>query len=162
MKTLVAYYSRSGNTRKLAQAIAKELGAEIEEITEPRDRAGVFGFLGAGMDATFKRATPILPFKADPSGYDLVVVGAPVWSFTVASPVRTFLEQFGKGLKAVAFFCTVGGSGQARAFREMERLAGKKPSATLAILEKELQGDYGKKVREFADALRKSAAVGGP
>ena len=66
---------------------------------------------------------------------------------------RTFLRQNAEKLKSVAFFCTQGGSGGERAFRQMEEVCGKKPVATLAILEKELKGDFGTKVREFAKKL---------
>jgi len=153
MKTLVAYYSRTGNTRKLAQAVAAALGAELQEITEPKDRSGFWGYLLAGRDAALKRATPIQPFAADPAAYDLVVVGTPVWAFTMASPVRSFLEAAAGQLKAVAFFCTEGGNGHERTFRQMAALAGRKPAATLVLLEKELTADFGAKVTEFAKAV---------
>ena len=153
MKTVVVFYSRTGNTRKAAQALARELGAEVEKITEPGSRAGFLGFLGAGRDAALKRLTPIEPLAFDPAAFDLVVVGTPIWAWTMASPVRTFLAQNAEKLKSVAFFCTEGGSGHERAFRQMEELAGKKPLATLALLEKELRGDFGAKLKEFAKAL---------
>jgi flavodoxin len=153
MKSLVICYSRTGNTRKVAAAIAAALGADLEEIREPKDRSGALGFLGAGRDATFKRSTPIEALARDPAGYDLVVVGTPVWAFTMASPVRTFLLENAGKLKSVAFFCTAGGNGQERTFRQMEELAGKKPLAALTLLEKELKADFGAKVKAFAAAL---------
>jgi flavodoxin len=152
MKTLVACYSRTGNTRGVARAVAAALGAELREITEPKDRSGFWGYLLAGRDAALKRATPIQPFAADPAAYDLVIVGTPVWAFTMASPVRTFLAQFAGKFKAAAFFCTEGGNGHGRAFRQMAELAGCRPAATLALTEKELKADFGAKVAEFAKA----------
>jgi flavodoxin len=153
MKALVVFYSRTGNTGKVAQALARELGAAAAGISEPGSRAGIFGYLGAGRDATLKRLTPIEPLAFDPAGYDLIVLGTPVWAFTMASPVRTFLTENAAKLKAVAFFCTEGGNGHDRTFRHMEELAGKKPVATLALLEKELKADFGAKVKEFAKRL---------
>jgi flavodoxin len=153
MKVLVVFYSRTGNTRKVAQALARELGAGVEKIAEPGSRTGLFGFLAAGRDAAMKRLTPIEPLVFDPEAYDLLVVGTPVWAWTMASPVRTFLAKNAAKLKSVAFFCTAGGSGHERTFRQMEELAGKPPLATLALREKELKGDFGAKVREFAKAL---------
>jgi len=154
MKTLIVYYSRTGNTRKLAQAIAAELGAAVEEIVESKSRAGILGWLGAGRDAMLRRTTPIQPLKTDPARFDLVVVGTPVWGWSVTPAVRAFLASHAGRLKSVAFFCTQGGSGYARAFRQMEELSGKKPLATLALLEKELAGDFTPRVREFAAALQ--------
>jgi len=153
MKALVVCYSRTGNTRKLAEAVAAALGAELEAITEPAGRAGFWGYLAAGRDAILKRSTPIGPLAADPAAFELVIVGTPVWAFTMASPVRSFLAGAAGKLKAVAFFCTQGGSGHQRTFREMERLAGRPPRATLVLTERELKGDFGPKVGEFAKAL---------
>ncbi|HOX07876.1 MAG TPA: flavodoxin [Planctomycetota bacterium] len=153
MRALVVFYSRTGNTRKVAQALARELGAEAEKINEPETRGGLLGYLLAGRDAALKRLTPIEPLAFDPAAYDLVVLGTPVWAWTMASPVRTFLTEQAAKLKGVAFFCTQGGSGAERAFRQMEELAGRKPVATLALLEKELKGDFGAKVKEFAKKL---------
>ena len=83
MKALVVYYSRSGVTRKVAQALAAALGAEIEEIVDTKDRSGAGGWLKAGADASLKRLTAIQPMTKDPAGYDLVVIGTPVWGWTM-------------------------------------------------------------------------------
>jgi len=101
-----------------------------------------------------QRATPIEPPRADLAAYDLVIVGTPIWAFTMASPVRTFLEGAAGQLRAVAFFCTEGGSGHERAFRAMEKLAGRKPVAELALNEKEVRADFSAKLKDFARALR--------
>ena len=137
MKALVMYYSRSGNTRGVAEAIADALrtGAEVEleEIVDTKKRKGVFGLIGAGKDSVLKRTTPIEPIKADLSSYDLVVVGTPVWVTAVASPVRTLLSKHGNNVKQLAFFCTTFGIGIKRVFRVMEELCGKAPAATLGF-----------------------------
>ena len=49
MKVLVVYYSRTGNTKFVAEAIAQSLEADIEEIKDGKNRMGVFGFLGVDM-----------------------------------------------------------------------------------------------------------------
>jgi len=49
---LVAFHSRTGNTRKVAEAMSNILESDIEEILDTKNRAGIFGFLMAGMDAT--------------------------------------------------------------------------------------------------------------
>ncbi len=49
MKVLIVYYSRSGQTRNIAEVIAKKLGAELEEIVDHRNRKGLLGFLPAVM-----------------------------------------------------------------------------------------------------------------
>ena len=154
MKTLVIYCSRTGNTRKVGHAVATALGCDEEEIIDGKDRSRISGYLGAGRDATLQRATPIQAVQKNAAEYDLVVVGTPIWAFTVSSPVRTFLTEHGRNIKSVAFFCTMGGSGDERAFRHMEELCGKPPVATLALTEKEVVGGGHHKIEDYVAVLR--------
>jgi hypothetical protein len=48
MKTLVVYYSRTGNAKFVAETAAKELGADVEEIVDRKSRAGPLGWVSAG------------------------------------------------------------------------------------------------------------------
>ena len=50
-KALVVYYSRTGNTRKIAGHIAEELGARLEQVVDINARPGIWGFFRAGMPA---------------------------------------------------------------------------------------------------------------
>lgn len=81
MKVLVVYYSQTGNTKLVAEAIAESLNADIEEISDEKDRAGVFGFLRSGYEAIFKKLTETQqPIKHKPEEYDLTIIGSPVWA----------------------------------------------------------------------------------
>ena len=53
MKVLVAFYSRTGSTKLVAEAIAQALNADVEEIKDKKDRNGIFGFLKSGYEAVF-------------------------------------------------------------------------------------------------------------
>ena len=159
IRTLVVSYSRSGNTRRLARAIAKALGADHEEIQDRADRAGITGYLRCALEAFFEASTEIGPPRHDPADYDLVVVGTPVWATSVSSPVRTFLWLERQRLPAVGFFATLGGVGSEHAFGQMRGLAGKAPTSTLAIRENELaRGVPAERVARFAEKLRAGAA----
>ncbi|MBM3309675.1 MAG: hypothetical protein FJY77_05405 [Candidatus Altiarchaeales archaeon] len=154
MKTLVVYYSRTGNTRKAGKKIAGMLNADVEEIVDLKDRSGILGYMLSGRDASLNRQAEIKT-SFDASLYDLVVVGTPVWAFTVSSPVRTYLLQNKDKFRELAFFCTQGGSGGKRAFKAMEQLSGKKPAAVLELNEKEAVGESGGiKIKKFADELK--------
>jgi len=56
---LVVFYSRSGNTKKVATDIASALGADLEEIVEKKNRQGNLGWLSGGRDAMKKAQTEI-------------------------------------------------------------------------------------------------------
>jgi flavodoxin len=105
MKSLVVYYSRSGNARFMAQTIAAELGSDVEEVVDLKNRGGIWGFLSGGFDATRGKETKIGETKKTPAGYDLVVVGTPVWSSRPTPAIRTYLQRNDfSGLKVALFF----------------------------------------------------------
>jgi len=131
MKTLIVFYSRSGNTRMLALELKKCLKADLDEV-KSKDRKGALGFLMAGKDSIFSKNPPI-SYKKNPSKYDLVVIGTPVWTYTMAPPIRTYLTENKRKFKKVAFFCTMNSSGDKITFKNMEKLS-RKPVATLAAL----------------------------
>lgn len=54
-------------------------------------------------------APPLEPLQHDPADYDRIVIGTPVWSYTFAPPVRTFLENCQLHGKQIALFCCHGG-----------------------------------------------------
>ncbi len=63
MKALVAFYSSTGHAKKIAEAIAKSLDCEIEEIIDTKNRSGFFGLVSAGWSAAFKKLTVIEDIK---------------------------------------------------------------------------------------------------
>jgi flavodoxin len=142
MKALVVYYSRTGKTKRVAEAIAKNLGADLEEIRDTKSRRGLFGFLRSGREGMREVPGKIEQPKLDPSRYDLVVLGAPVWGSALASPLRGYLVGRAKTLpQKVAFFCTQGGEDPGRTFAQLETLCGRKPVATLSLRSEHTSGD---------------------
>ena len=155
---LVVFYSRTGFTKLVAEALAKELRADTEQLVETRSRAGLLGYLRSGFEAALGRLTELKPLSKDPAVYAVVVVGTPVWNGSVSSPVRTFLAHHKAGLKRVAFFCTYGGSGNERTFRQMAAVCGQTPVATMAVRDREL-GDamLSARIREMVGRLQTPA-----
>lgn len=104
----------------------------------------------SGKDAMKQKLTVLQDSINDPSAYDLLVIGTPLWAWHVATPVRTYMHQQAN-FKNVAFFCTAGINGFDGDFKDMEELSGKSPLATLGVTEKEIRdGSYKPKVAEFA------------
>ena len=104
MKILCVYYSRTGNTEKLMEEIAGELGCEKVRLSDGVDRSGLLGWLRSGMQAMARHVPQVdKPETELPLGeYDLVIIGTPVWAGRCSAPVRRFLTQFGEELKRVA------------------------------------------------------------
>lgn len=159
MKTLLAYFSHTGHTERIARAITEDCPADVERIEEVAAREGFWRYFLAGRDAWRKRKVEIKPVKFDPDVYDLVIVGTPVWAWNLTPAMRTYLETYGGRLKRVAFFCTEGGAGAEGVFKQMADLCGKDPVATLVVTEPELKkADYSEKVKAFASSLTKIEA----
>lgn len=155
MKTLIVFYSRTGTTKKVAQAMAEKLGADVEEIFDTVDRSGVVGYLKSGRDAMKKKLTLLKPASKDPAEYDLVVIGTPNWGRHMATPIRTYIVEQKDRIKKAAFFCTQGGSGDEKLFLEMEEVLDKKPEAALTVLAREVsKNNYSEKMENFISQLR--------
>jgi len=107
MKILVIFYSRSGKTKKIAEVISEILKSDKEEIFDIKNREGIVGFLSAGSDANLRRLTAIKEIKNNPSLYDLVIIGTPIWSSNISTPTRTYLFLYKEEFKKVAFLYAV-------------------------------------------------------
>ena len=150
MKILVVFYSRTNNTRKVAEEISSVLDCDIEEIIDTQKRSGPLGYMRSGRDASTGKLTTLKDIKNDPSQYDILIIGTPLWAWHVSTPVRTYIYNNQANFKNVAFFCTAGGKSFDGAFNDMEELSGKSPIATLGLREKEIKDEsYKSKVTEF-------------
>jgi len=164
VKTLVVYYSNSGNTRTVAQKVAGVLGADLEEIVERKHRAplldeqgkavGGMGMPKAALSALLGVGSGIESAKNDPADYDLVVVGTPVWVGSLVPPVRSYLRRNRKRIKSVALFCTCGQTEKLKAISQMTGLARQEPKATMAVLADDVRaGSLDEAVKVFTSAL---------
>jgi flavodoxin len=108
MKSLIVYYSRTGKTRSVAETIAAELGSYIEEIVDLKNRDGKIGWMSATQDASRGKETQIAPTKKNPNDFDLLIIGTPVWAFTLTPAIRTYINKNDLSGRKVALFFTLG------------------------------------------------------
>jgi len=116
MKTAVIYYTLDGNSAIVAQEIKTQLNADLIRLhtkdEKKRSRIGKF-FWGGGM-VFLNKKPPLKPYSFDPSAYDLIIIGAPVWASSPAPPIKTFISEAGiTGKKIAIFVCHAGGKGNA-------------------------------------------------
>lgn len=156
-KSLLVYFSRTGNTKKVAETVADILSCDdVEEITEMQTRAGSWGYLRSIWEAATGGAPVIDPPLKDPSHYDVVIVASPVWMSRLASPVRTYLLKMGDKLPRVAFVVTEGGSGGNRVLVQMRDMCRKIPLSEIIVTEDDIsKGTHLKKIRSFSEKLQK-------
>jgi flavodoxin len=159
-KTLIVYHSRTGYTRRVAQALARRLSADLEDIHIVQPLDGVLGYAMCAIEAIAGLAPALRPARRDLATYDLVVIGTPVWFWSLSSPVRSWLEANPLRGKRFAFFCTMGSAGAACVFATMQQLAGSKPVATLALADAEVGALAEAKLDSFVRALRTGSKRG--
>ncbi|MEM3403056.1 MAG: flavodoxin [Nitrososphaeria archaeon] len=155
MKTLVVYYTRTGNAKFMAETIAAELGADIEEVIDLKNRQGRLAFLPAGRDAMFGKETEIAQTKVIPADYDLIIIGQPVWAGSPTPAIRTYLKKNDLSGKKVALFFSDSNLGQA-----VEKIKALMPNSTfvgkLALPAKELRNkeETKKKIADWCNTLK--------
>ncbi|RAP50334.1 MAG: hypothetical protein BZ136_01565 [Methanosphaera sp. rholeuAM74] len=111
MMDLVVYYSRTENTKKVAECIKDELEADILEVKDKKNRSGPIQFLIGGFDALRGNDTTISYDAVDLKQYDTVYIGTPVWASRPAPAIVKFInENDFAGVNCVTF-ATMGGSG---------------------------------------------------
>ena len=140
MKSLVAYYSRTNITEKLAKDIAGKLNADIEEIKPKVNYQGKIGYARGGKDAISQKVIDLEELKYNPQDYDVVYLGTPVWASKAATPMFSYIKQNADKFKEVRFFVTAGKTGLDSTLKQMEENS-KKPQATLALTTKEVKKD---------------------
>jgi len=115
-KTLVAYLTRSGNTRVIAGTLRRQLGADLFEIRTaqpyPEDYEQHVAQATRERDSGFE--PPLAAMVDGIAGYDEIFLGFPIWGETAPPPVRSFLKGHDLRGKTLRPFITHGGYGVGR------------------------------------------------
>ena len=156
MRTLVAYYSRTGNTKFVAEKIAEYLKADLCEVVDKKSRKGKFIILTGGYAAIKEKLTEIEVTK-NVEDYDLVIIGSPVWANKMTPAIRTFIVNNDFSEKDVAFFVTMDSDDPEKALLSIkEAVNSKSQVGELAIInglkEKE---DAEQRITDFCANIQK-------
>ena len=156
-KKLVAYFSASGVTAKVAQTLAEAIGADIFEIAPkvPYTEADL-NWMDEKARSTIEMKNPssrpeIESKRDNMREYDTIFVGFPIWWYVAPTIINTFLESYDLTGKTIIPFATSGTSGMGKT---NERLA---PSCKGAKLLEGKRFDScasGKELAAWADGLK--------
>nr|WP_316614820.1 flavodoxin [uncultured Ruminococcus sp.] len=133
-KQLVAYFSASGTTARVAKDLAKAAGADLYEIRPetPYTRADLNWQdknSRSSLEMRDKYSRPTLADRdANIAEYDTVFVGFPIWWYVAPTIINSFLEAYDFSGKKIVLFATSGGSGFGKA------VVGLQPSAPDAVI----------------------------
>ena len=134
MKKLVAYFSASGVTRKVAEMIAEAGSCDLYEITPKvrytkEDLNWMDKKSRSSVEMSDKKIRPELADgDVDISSYDEIILGFPIWWYVAPTIINTFLEKYDFTGKKIVLFATSGGSGFGNTVKELQ------PSAPGAVI----------------------------
>ena len=127
-KRLVAYFSASGVTAKVAENLADAIGADIFEIQPevPYTKADL-NWMDKKARSTIEMSDPtsrpaIAAKRDNIDEYDTIFVGFPIWWYVAPTIVNTFLESYNLKGKTIIPFATSGGSGIGKTVDELRKL----------------------------------------
>jgi flavodoxin len=141
MTTKIIFYSRTGNTKKLAELISKKEKGDLIEIKDKKNRKGVVGWLSGGKDSAKGKETQIeLSKPLSIKKGDIIYIGSPVWVGTMAPAILTFLRQNKKELeKATLVFFGTGSAKEAQKLFVNMQKESKTARKTIYYSTKEIQ-----------------------
>ena len=118
-KTLIAYFSATGNTAKVAKGLAAAIGADLFEIRprEPYSSADINWtnpFSRCNREKIGKKDVPVADRAEGFEQYDTVLLGFPIWYLCQPNIINTFCKEYDWTGKTVYAFATSGGSGIGR------------------------------------------------
>lgn len=124
-KILVAYFSHTGNTKKVANQIHKMVGGDIFEIvtveTYPADHDKCSEIAQKELQKNYR--PPLSTHVKDMNSYEIVYLGYPIWWHTAPMAIRTFLEEYNFSGKTIIPFCTSLGDGISESVKDISQLS---------------------------------------
>ena len=105
-KTLILYYSLTGNTKACCEALKQALGADTIEIKDRVDRSGKWGFFKTAIGSLLGMHTDIEPENPDLSTYPNIILGSPIWTGKLSMAIRTLIDTNNFDGKKVVIFTT--------------------------------------------------------
>lgn len=138
MKTMVVYFSLNGNSEYVAQAVKKELGADLLKLetvkTYPKNSAALY--LVGGRSALMGEKPKLKAYEFIEAEYDSVIIISPNWADHYVPAINTFLSEHSLEGKRIGFImCSKGGTGD-KFFNKLYETYGKeKLVKTLSLIE---------------------------
>lgn len=123
MKTLIAYFSLSGNTKSAAEHIQALAGGDLFEIKAKKNYGSYAKAIAIGGKEIATREMPaVTTHVKDFVSYDRILLGFPVWYGTCPRLIRTFAAEYDFTGKDVYVFCTSGSTGPEKSGRAVKEI----------------------------------------
>ncbi|MBR0312023.1 MAG: SUMF1/EgtB/PvdO family nonheme iron enzyme [Oscillospiraceae bacterium] len=124
-KVLIAYFSWGGNTRGVAQEIARQTGADVFEISPVQPYSANYNtvLMEAQEDQHRQTRPELSAHVANMDAYDTILLGYPNWWASIPMPIASFLEEYDFADKRIVPFCSHGGGRFGQSLTAIAKLA---------------------------------------
>ena len=126
-KKLVAFFSCTGTTKKVAENLSKAIGGDLYEIVPTKlytnaDLNWTDKTSRSSLEMNDKNSRPEIATKvSNMEDYDTIFIGFPIWWYVAPKIINTFLESYDFSGKKIIVFCTSGGSGLGNTVANLEQ-----------------------------------------
>lgn len=122
MKSLVIFYSLEGNTKLIANTIAKTINADMLELKTKKKYPdkGVKKYFWGGKDVLFNAKPELEKIDINIDKYENIFIGTPIWVGMYAPPYNTFLESYKIENKNIILFACHGGGGAVKFYNNIK------------------------------------------
>lgn len=125
MENKVLFFTRSGNSKRIAEKAAEKLGCEALEITDDVSWKGFFGFIKGGFYSINQKITRVLVENDyNVSEADAIVLVVPLWAGNSAPAGYSFLLKEMKNIKKLYMVICNDGSDVEKAYNKLENMVG--------------------------------------
>ena len=114
MKTLAVCYSKTGNTKKVAESVVKKLKCDLDELQ-------------------FDETAKTISSSRDPKDYDRVILLSPVWALSLSAPMKLYLAEHKADIKSYSLVVTCGKLGLKGCVGNCKKSIGKPPEHAMKI-----------------------------
>lgn len=156
-RTLVVYFSETGNTQKLAKEISDQVGGDfkrIETVVPYPSGSELFDYTEEERDNDERPELKELDMNKE--DYDTIFVGYPIWWYTLPMPLYTFFDEYDFSGKTIIPFNTHNGSGDGGTYSSIQQF---EPEATvldgIAISQNDIDQDLAGEVEDWLKELFK-------
>jgi len=156
MSSLVVYFSLDGNTKLIAEKIAKTINADIIELNTRKKypTEGFKKYFWGGKGVIFREKPELTNKSIDLSRYEMIIIGTPVWAGSYAPPIKSFISQYNIRGKRIALFASHGGGGAEKCFAKLkETLPGNEFIGEAAYIEPKRNPESADKAIKWAAGL---------
>ena len=167
MRVAIVYYSLEGNTKYAAEKIGKTLGADVIRLIPAKEypTGKVSKYFWGGKSAVFAETPKLEDYRFDRDGYDLVILGTPVWAGTFTPPLRTFIRDNALKSAKIALFASCSGGATEKCFAQLkDEMGGCTVLSTLRLVDplKDGKAAADRSIIDFCAQLSKDMEKQGP